>query len=193
MPTIGIAKPASSAGKVVVTATGKLAHSMLLFDSKTNTCLVSILNEKYKKSHTLDSIRKLCGAKANQSIHCMVLINVELLSHRPNVECRVRNGWGSASVPLFRNTTLDTWTKKRQLESEPETGLVPMPNNEGSDPAASLVDESVQPSQEGTAEDSDTGAERAAKVSRVDDLPATVNDEAQYLVCYCGVCVFYFC
>ena len=191
MPTIGIAKPASP-GKVVVTATGKLVHTMLLFDSKTNTCLVSILNEKYKTSHTLDSIRKLCGAKASQSIHCMVLINVELLNHRPSVECKIRNSWGSASVPLFLNNTLDTWTrKKRPLELENES--VPMPKNEDHDAATNLVDKTLQPSHEEEAAvesvgDPDAGVERDAKFSRVDAaLTGSVNDQAPYLGCCCVV------
>ena len=154
-------------GTMVVSATCKMIYTLCIYDSKSTTSLVHVLNEKHKTSYTLGQVRHLCGAKPQSSLYCVVVLNVELMDHQPTIECRMRNGWGMATVPMFKTKAIDSWMRKRPFES-----MGGRPEPEATSKAARSCEDANLPN--GSV--ADTGIAVKDDMERVDD-----DDEHEHL------------
>lgn len=115
-PTVALAKY-EKPGAVSIVCTTKMTHVMVVYDSKFAKDYVHLLNDKYGAKYTVDGIRQLCGLKGKtQTIYCCVMSHVEVCAESQIVECRLRFGWGQASIPIFVAKSIDHWIKKRKLD-----------------------------------------------------------------------------
>ena len=99
-----------------ITGTCRLVHSLWLYDGKTTKSYMNLLNEKYSVNVTLEGIRRLCGAKSKtQNLYGLVVTHLSLWSNRETIACRMRYGWGSASLPVMQSKSISKWIQKRPL------------------------------------------------------------------------------
>ena len=115
-PTVALAIP-QKPGSIEVVCTTKMVHAMIVYDNKYSKSYVDTLNKKYSTAYNLDEIRKMCGIRGKASaIYCCVMNHVDVFQQRLLVECRSRNGWGTASIPLFVSKSIDHWVRKRKID-----------------------------------------------------------------------------
>ena len=117
-----IAFAVQHSGKVYISSTGRMVHSMCLWDGQTNFC--KSFNEKHKTKFTLDvvvdNLKKHQSTTKSTSVWAMVFSNVSFqvdVSHP--LDCRMRAGWGTARIPLLKMKSISNWMQKRTLDPSP--------------------------------------------------------------------------
>lgn len=99
--------------------TCKVIQTLCVYDSKTSTSHVTLVNTKYKQTFTLEQIRELCqvkGSGVKSNLYCSVLTHVTF-TKRSTVEIRHRFGWGVAQVPVLQAKSINHWISKRPLDN----------------------------------------------------------------------------
>lgn len=121
-PTIGLAD-STLPGRADVYGTCKALHTFYVYDSKTSTSHIDLVNSKYKREFTLEMVRELCqvkGAGSRSNLYCTVVSHVTFMKKRTQVEFRHRFGWGTANIPVLQARSINDWvtTSKRPYDDD---------------------------------------------------------------------------
>ena len=129
-PVVAFGSPPNP-GKVRITSTGKLIHTMCVHDGKQS--FIQIFNDKHKTSFTVESIQKNLKThgtgSSSKSIWAMVYVNISTYVDSSKIlDCKVRAGWGSARIPILRTKDISSWLTKRPFsKNENENDEQPEP------------------------------------------------------------------